>query len=156
MVMADGTANGAGPQGARAWTRTFRGFSLPSLHRRIASRLRFREYLRTFRSGSRTTASSPTEPATPSPRHRSLPLLYRELYRLLTGYRLTLALALAGLTLATLLKLIPPAATKAAIDYVMLGQPVPPALARWCPVAIPESPRVRLVALVAVVFAVSG
>src|SRR5207248_1875533 len=49
---------------ARAWTRTIRGFSLPSLHRRIASRLRFREYLRTFRSGSRTTASSPTEPST--------------------------------------------------------------------------------------------
>jgi ATP-binding cassette, subfamily B, bacterial len=84
-----------------------------------------------------------------------LPLLYRELYRLLTGYRLTLALALAGLTLATLLKLIPPAATKVAIDYVLLARPLPPAFARWCPVAIPESPQVRLAALVAVVMAVS-
>jgi ATP-binding cassette subfamily B protein/subfamily B ATP-binding cassette protein MsbA len=81
--------------------------------------------------------------------------LYRELYRLLTGHRLTLVLALSGLTLATLLKLIPPAATKAAIDYVLLAKPLPPALAAWSPVPIPESPRMRLTVLVLVVLAVS-
>ena len=35
-------------------------------------------------------------------------------------------MALLGLSLATLLKLIPPAATKAAIDYVLLARPLPP------------------------------
>ena len=46
-------------------------------------------------------------------KHRSLARLYRELYRILVGHRVTLALALVGLSLATVLKLIPPAATKA-------------------------------------------
>jgi ATP-binding cassette subfamily B protein len=128
---------------------------LPSIHRRIASRLRFREYLKDFRSGSKTTVIARPEPAASAPKHRSLGQLYRELYRLLIGHRRTLALALVGLSLATLLKLIPPAATKAAIDYVMLGRPVPERLAAWSPVPIPESPRVRLVALVAIVMAVS-
>ena len=44
---------------------------------------------------------------------------------MLTGHRLALALAFLGLSLATLLKLIPPAATKAVIDYVILAHPVP-------------------------------
>ena len=56
--------------------------------------------------------------------------------------------ALLGLSVATLLKLIPPAATKAAIDYVMLAQPIPDVVVRWCPVAIPESPKQRLLILV--------
>ena len=42
---------------------------------------------------------------------------------LLDGYRGMLAVALAALTVATLLKLIPPAATKVAIDYVLLKNP---------------------------------
>jgi len=91
----------------------------------------------------------------PALRHRSLPTLYRELYRLLHGRRGSLALALATLSLATLLKLIPPAATKAAIDYVLLGQSVPESLARWSPIAIPDEPLTRLRLLVAVVAAVS-
>src|SRR5439155_3197883 len=69
--------------------------------------------------------------------------------------RLTLAVALLGLSLATLLKLIPPAATKAAIDYVMLARPVPEWVEAWSPLPIPESPRVRLAALVVIVMAVS-
>ena len=52
--------------------------------------------------------------------------LYRELYRILVGHRASLALAFVGLSLATILKLIPPAATKAMIDYVVHG----PAVAR--------------------------
>jgi ATP-binding cassette, subfamily B, bacterial len=128
---------------------------LPSLHRRIASRLRFREYLQRFRSALRTGAESRPEQAATSGRHRSLPRLYRELYAILAGHRATLAAALAALTVATLLKLIPPAATKAAIDYVLLSKPLPEWLASHSPVAIPESPRLRLAALVAIVFAVS-
>src|SRR5262249_34703974 len=109
-----------------------------------------------FRSESRTPDSSPTaEPAPTAPKHRSLPRLYRELYRLLSGHRWTLALALAGLTPAPILKLSPPAATKAALGYVLLARPRPRGFAKWCPVAIPESPQVRLAGLVAVVLVVS-
>ena len=60
-----------------------------------------------------------------------------------------------ALTVATLLKLIPPAATKAAIDYVMLGRPLPEGLVAWSPVALPESPKMRLALLVVVVLVVS-
>jgi ATP-binding cassette, subfamily B, bacterial len=128
---------------------------LPSIHRRIASRLRFHTYVKNFRTGSKTAVIARPEPEAAPLKHRSLGQLYRELYRLLIGHRRTLALALLGLSLGTLLKLIPPAATKAAIDYVMLGRPVPESLSAWSPVPIPESPRVRLVALVAIVMAVS-
>jgi ATP-binding cassette subfamily B protein/subfamily B ATP-binding cassette protein MsbA len=125
------------------------------LHRRIASRLRFRDYLRHFGSGSQAAVLARTETPAPATRHRSLPVLYRELYGLLAGHRLTLLFALFGLSFATILKLIPPAATKAAIDYVMLGQPVPDWLVARSPVPIPESPRWRLAVLVGVVMAVS-
>jgi ATP-binding cassette subfamily B protein/subfamily B ATP-binding cassette protein MsbA len=73
----------------------------------------------------------------------------------LTGHRLTIALALLALSLATLIKLIPPAATKGVIDYVVLARPLPAAVVAWSPIPIPESPRVRLVALVALVMLVS-
>jgi ATP-binding cassette, subfamily B, bacterial len=122
-------------------------------HRRIASRLRFREYLKRYRAGSKTERADQLAP-TP-PKHRSLARLYRALYTLLAGHRLTIALALVALSLATLLKLIPPAATKAVIDYVVLARPLPATIAAWSPVSIPESPRIRLVALVVLVMLVS-
>jgi ATP-binding cassette subfamily B protein/subfamily B ATP-binding cassette protein MsbA len=125
------------------------------LHRRIASRLRFRDYLRRFRSNLRSGVASRPEQATAAGRHRSLPRLYRELYGLLAGHRAALGVALAALTAATLLKLIPPAATKVAIDYVLPAKPLPEWMVSHSPVAIPESPRLRLAVLVAIVFAVS-
>jgi len=94
-------------------------------------------------------------PDQPPPRHRSLTRLYRELYRLLVGYRLTIALALLGLSLATLLKLIPPLATKVVIDYVILANPLPDEVVAWSPISIPDSPKMRLAALVGVVLFVS-
>ena len=57
--------------------------------------------------------------------------------------------------MATLLKLIPPAATKAVIDYVILAHPLPARIVAWSPIAIPESPKARLAALVGLVFVVS-
>jgi ATP-binding cassette subfamily B protein/subfamily B ATP-binding cassette protein MsbA len=125
------------------------------LHRRIASRLRFREYLQRFRADRKSGVATRAEPSATTGRHRSLPRLYRELYGLLTGYRAALALAIAALTVATLLKLIPPVATKAAIDYVLLSKPLPDWLTSHSPVTIPESRRVQLGMLVAIVFAVS-
>ncbi len=126
---------------------------MSSFHRRIASRLRFRDYLRQYRSSSK---------GKPEPRaglsavkHRSLARLYRELYQILVGHRVTLALALAGLSIATVMKLIPPAATKAVIDYVVLARPLPEAVTSWLPFSVPESPKLRLFGLVALVLLVS-
>jgi ATP-binding cassette subfamily B protein/subfamily B ATP-binding cassette protein MsbA len=110
--------------------------------------------LNRYRSGPKPSLATSAEGA-PPPRHRSLPRLYRELYEVLKGHRQTIAVALLGLSVATVLKLIPPAATKAAIDYVLLRQPLPGSITAWSPVAIPESPQGRLVALVALVFIVS-
>ena len=76
--------------------------------------------------------------------HRSLPVLYRELYRVLKGHRGTISLALLSLSAATLLKLVPPASTKGVIDYALHAPPLPPAIQEWCPFPIPDSPRLRL------------
>ena len=120
---------------------------MSSLHRRIASRLRFRDYIAQHRDRSQAGLDHTVRSA--APKHRSLTRLYRELYRLLIGYRLTIALALVGASMATLLKLIPPAATKAVIDYVILAHPLPAGVVAWSPVSLPDSPKARLVALVA-------
>jgi ATP-binding cassette, subfamily B, bacterial len=126
---------------------------LSSLHRRIASRLRFRDYIKLHRSGSK--AALPARPEQAPVKHRSLVRLYRELYQLLIGYRLTIVLALVGASVATLLKLIPPAATKAMIDYVILAHPLPAGVEAWSPVSLPQSPKTRLMALVGLVLVVS-
>jgi ATP-binding cassette subfamily B protein/subfamily B ATP-binding cassette protein MsbA len=87
--------------------------------------------------------------------HRSLVRLYRELSRLLRGHRLSIALALGLLSLATLLKLVPPAATKLVIDNVLLGRPLPAQLGAWLPAGRTRDPRVLLGFLVVVVLGVS-
>jgi ATP-binding cassette subfamily B protein/subfamily B ATP-binding cassette protein MsbA len=126
---------------------------LSSFQRRIASRFRFREYLSRYRAASKGQPESQTGPR--PFKHRSLPQLYRELYRVLVGHRATLLVAFVGLSLATVLKLIPPAATKAMIDYVVMAKPVPEGVASWLPIAVPESPKLRLLGLVILVLLVS-
>lgn len=64
-----------------------------------------------------------------------------------------IASALAALSVATLLKLVPPAATKLVVDQVLLGRPLPHWLAGWP--FVPESPQGRLVGLVLVVLVVA-
>ena len=67
---------------------------------------------------------------------------------------MTVVLALATLSFATTLKLVPPAATKLVIDYVLLAQAVAArTLPSWLP--IPAEPEARLVALVGAVLVVS-
>ena len=134
-------------------SRFFRGSPLSSLHQRIASRRRFSEYIARYRAGSQPPSAAAADQ--PPAKHRSLSRLYRELYRLLAGYRLTIVLALLGASVATLLKLVPPAATKAVIDYVILMRPLPEKVVEWSPVAFPESPKARLVVLVLLVLVVS-
>ena len=124
--------------------------------RGIGSKERFRAFLRARRASLRrepgeSTAGDVWNRNAPARRNRSLAELYRELYGVLKGHRRAIVVALLGLSAATLLKLIPPAATKAAIDYVLLGHPLPEAVEAWSPVPVPESPRNRLAILVALV-----
>ena len=67
-------------------------------------------------------------------RQRSLWRLYRELYAILEGHRGSIALAMATLSVSTLLRLLPPAATKLVIDYVLLRRPLPEAVTRRVPI----------------------
>ncbi|AGA28892.1 ABC transporter ATP-binding protein [Singulisphaera acidiphila] len=122
-----------------------------ALHHRLTSRLRFLRYRDEWSNRTQDKARPGTGEATP--RHRSLPRLYRELYTLLEGQRSAVALALATLSIATLLRLVPPAATKLVIDYVLLAKPLPGSLPAWLP--IPAAPKGRLLALVTGVFLVS-
>lgn len=125
---------------------------MSSLHRRIASKLRFRDYLKSYWARSKTIAAQ-TEPV--PVKQRSLGRLYRELYSILLGHRFELGVALLGLSLATFLKLIPPLATKGVIDYAIMDRPLPAVVESWSPVPIPASPKLRLAGLVGAVLAVS-
>lgn len=66
-------------------------------------------------------------------RERSVWELISSFLRLLHGHRLALALSLSSLTIATVLALIPPAATKFIVDYVLGGEPLPESTSKWVP-----------------------
>jgi len=120
-----------------------------SLRHRISSRFRFDQYRRE-RRGKDAPKSGPGETGT---RQRSLGGLYRALYGILQGHRGAIALALVTLTVSTGLRLLPPAATKLVVDYVMLGRPIPESIATRF--SIPADPKARLVLLVVAVLTAS-
>ena len=123
-----------------------------SLNQRLASRLRFARFRDEWRA-ERKKAGAGQAGAEQGSTHRSLARLYRELFRLLAGHRLTIALALATLSIATFLRLLPPAATKLVIDNVLLGKAIPEWLPSWVPV--PPRPEDRLLLLAGGVLVVS-
>ncbi len=112
-----------------------------------SSRAAFDAYRRERRGGAAPEGEAPR-----APRHRGLPELFLELMRVLEGSRWMVAAGIALGTLSTLLKLAPPAATKLAIDQVLLGQALPAWVPRWLP--IPAAPGPRLLAIVGLVMAV--
>lgn len=118
---------------------------MKALHR-SSSKQRFVDYLR--KRKERTAASSKGETQKPQ---RSFWRLFVEFWGLLQGCHGILIAALAMLSLATIVKLGPPAATKFAVDYVLLGQPLP---ADWQPY-LPSDPRSLLVVLTAASVGVS-
>ncbi len=128
-----------------------------SMNPRQSSRIRFRRFREEWRKARVGLLGAKAEPAKKAgigaETHRSLGTLYRELYRTLTGQRGTIAFALALLSFATILRFLPPAATKIVIDYV-LGSKAPPV---WLTarVTIPTKPESRLALLIAVVFTVT-
>ncbi|HUG93506.1 MAG TPA: ABC transporter ATP-binding protein [Planctomycetaceae bacterium] len=106
--------------------------------RLVSSRRRFQEYRAKLRNG-RSQGDGAHSSAPPSAtstngrdifhrRHRSSRELVRRFFGLLRGHRASIALALATLTVSTVLALVPPAATKFIIDYVLGGQPLPAGL----------------------------
>jgi ATP-binding cassette subfamily B protein/subfamily B ATP-binding cassette protein MsbA len=123
------------------------------MHRRIASRLALARYL----EERREKRAEPDAKKKAGERGRSLGRLYRELIGVLRGSRLLLISAMMMLTVATLVRLVPPAATKLVIDNVLAGKSLPTTLpGGWSvPWSWPTDARAQLLALVGLVMAVS-
>jgi ATP-binding cassette subfamily B protein/subfamily B ATP-binding cassette protein MsbA len=97
------------------------------MSKRIASsRTQFQRYKTEFLSRN-------GQPHDHHRRDRTSWALIRSFFSLLHGQWASVTLALATLTVATLLALIPPAATKFVVDYVLTGQPLPAAYPAWLP-----------------------
>jgi ATP-binding cassette subfamily B protein/subfamily B ATP-binding cassette protein MsbA len=93
-----------------------------------SSRQQFESYKAEFRE-AQTTAQKKQAAS----RDRSSLELVRSFLSLLKHYRGSMFLALGTLTIATLLALIPPAATKFVVDYVLDQKPLPVSLPAWIP-----------------------
>jgi ATP-binding cassette, subfamily B, bacterial len=93
----------------------------------VSSRTRSQEILEEIRqdkNGIRTQAASRDgEPF--APRHRTFWKLLKQFWGLLREQRSAILFALVMTTLATILRLIPPAATKLVVDYVLGDKPLP-------------------------------
>lgn len=89
-----------------------------------SSRSRFGDYRRNIKKLEKGRSSENGD-AREDDAPRSFGKLLREFLRLLRGHRTSIAIALASLTVATILKLVPPAAIKLVIDYVIGDQPLP-------------------------------
>lgn len=104
-----------------------------------SSRSRFREYLRESRARRIASKGMPPvgphgkEPQPQKKLQRSVWALIGKFLGLLHGQRRIMALSLTTLVIATCLKLIPPAATKLAVDHVLAGKPLPPSVAGYFP-----------------------
>ena len=107
-----------------------------------SSRQRFQEYLKDLRNRQRAGRGQPSPESDPSqtngkpiyhPRVRSSWGLVREFVRLMKPQRGAVLFALATLTVSTILGLVPPAATKFVIDYVLGEEPTPKWLTDWMP-----------------------
>jgi ATP-binding cassette subfamily B protein/subfamily B ATP-binding cassette protein MsbA len=91
---------------------------------RPTSRRRFAEYRERVRSkGDRPSHGRAHDDS--KQRARSFFELFRAFLLLLRGHRTAIVIALATLTLATLIKLLPPVSLKLAIDYVLPDKPLP-------------------------------
>ena len=105
--------------------------------RNSTSRQRFEEYKAEFHSSDSQLRSGHGHTRRPEtdgkPRSRSAITLVSRFLQLLRGQRLAVGLSLATLTVATLLALIPPAAIKFIIDYVLEGKQLPAYVPPWIP-----------------------
>ncbi len=120
---------------------------------RESSRDRFRAYRETVRRRARPLEAEDPTIAARRGRARGFFELLVGFLGLLRPYTTALVLALATLTVTTLLALIPPATTKFTVDYVLGGLPLPTWWEHWLPV--PDSRWQLLVWLASVVVAIA-
>ena len=111
-----------------------------------SSRQRFLE-IRDRQSSGQKGAATPQHQRS----DRSTRELVTAFFQLLRGHRRSIALALGTLTAATILALIPPAATKFVVDFVLGDRPIPSSVPSW----IPRDPWPLLVAIVVGVMLIS-
>jgi len=112
----------------------------------LSSRERFEQYREELRDRNGRSFGG-----LPQHRERSSLALIQAFFKLLRGHRLSVALSLATLSVATLLALIPPAATKFIIDYVLGEKELPEAVPDW----VPRDRWLLLLAITGVVLAIS-
>ncbi|QDT98709.1 ABC transporter ATP-binding protein [Gimesia aquarii] len=93
-----------------------------------SSRKQFEQYKTEFHE-----EHAPQQGKKSSKRERSSWELVRSFFDLLKLHRWSVILSLVTLTIATLLALIPPAATKFVVDYVLDKNPLPPMTPQWIP-----------------------
>lgn len=110
-----------------------------------SSREQFENY-RQKSNGSTTSSSAQHRPA------RSSSLLLVSFLRMLRGWYGQVLWSLVALILATLLGLVPPAATKFIVDNVLTGAPLPEYVPQW----VPREPSRLLIAITAAVLIVSA
>ena len=122
---------------------------------RKSSRARYGAYRQRLRDRKKGAEIDPSVPTAgedgekkKKPRTRPFGKLVGEFWQLLRGYRLTMGLLLATLTVSTLLGLIPLYGTKVVFDSVLASHPVPPYLPHWVPLKLPTDPY-RLLTVVA-------
>ena len=121
-------------------------------------RARVSEQFRNGRNGhaAQTSGDQPPLAAEDERRRRkksrSFGRLLVEFFRLMGNQRRMVIFALVTLTAATLLKLLPPAAIKVAIDYVLPGRPLPEP---WQQFGLPTDRRTLIIWLGLVVVGIS-
>ena len=103
----------------------------------LSSRQRFEEYKQEFLSREKGSEadrdSSDKKRQRKSERDRSSWSLVREFLSMLGDHRRSIIFSMATLTVATILALIPPAAVKLVVDYVLTEEPLPAGLPEWIP-----------------------
>ncbi|WP_417388225.1 ABC transporter ATP-binding protein [Gimesia sp.] len=111
-----------------------------------SSRQQFEEYKEEFLESQNSAQGKPA-----SKRDRSSWELVKNFLGLLKVHRWSVILSLMTLTFATLLALIPPAATKFVVDYVLDKKPLPASLPKW----VPHEPWPLLVTITIIVILIS-
>ncbi len=117
-----------------------------------SSRKRFEQYKADFHASDGQRRGSKAFGGQKKRRDRSALELIRSFLKLLRSHRTSVAFSLATLSTATLLALIPPAATKFVVDNVLGGQPLPAAVPAW----VPREPWPLLLLITGVVIAISA
>lgn len=112
----------------------------------LTSRQQFEQYKNEFQD-----KLGPAQGKQSTQRDRSSWELVRSFLGLLKVHRRSMILSLLTLTVATLLALVPPAATKFVVDYVLDKKPLPVSLPEW----VPHEPWPMLVFITVVVIVIS-